>query len=174
MLLAQFHDFFIAAAGTTGALIGLLFVAVTVAPERLREEESALVAQIHAATALVCFTDVLGVSLFALIPQDGVGYPAISFAIPGLAFAAAAARSLWSAPGERRGLGIAIGLFILFGLQITFSIEIIVRHHAIDPVENLCAVLIAALLVGIARSWQLVGLRGTGIVHSMRTLLRGD
>ena len=62
MLPADFHDFFVASAGATAALIGLLFVAISVSPDKLASKETGVYAEIHAATALLCFTDVLAVS----------------------------------------------------------------------------------------------------------------
>jgi xanthine/uracil/vitamin C permease (AzgA family) len=171
----DFTDFFVAAAGATGALVGLLFVAVSVSPERLHSKETGVYAEIHAATALLCFTDVLAVSLFALVPRDDPGFPATVFGVIGLAFAGSAIRSVLSrARDKRRALPIAAGLSALFGFQTAYGVITIATGQRSWAVSSLCTVLIVALLAGIARAWQLVGLRDTGLITSLGILVRGE
>ena len=171
----DFTDFFVASAGATGALIGLLFVAISVSPDKLASKETGVYAEIHAATALLCFTDVLAVSLFSLIPGDGPAYPATVFGVIGLAFAAASARSLLSrAHVVRRALPVVLGLTALFTFQTVYGAIGVATHERRWAVESLCSVLVAALLVGVARAWQLVGLRDTGLLTSLGILVRGD
>jgi hypothetical protein len=101
---AGFHDFFAASAGVAGALIGLLFVAISVAHERLTAPGAAQAHRVRAAAALTAFVNALAVSLFALVPGTLIGGTALSVALVIVCFLIGISRS-WELIG-----GPSIGL----------------------------------------------------------------
>jgi hypothetical protein len=59
----------------------------------------------------------------------------------------------------------------VFGLQIGFGVMLIVDPHHAGSLATIGYVLIASLLIGIGRAWELVGEWDTGLFASLRLLV---
>ncbi|HEX4344014.1 MAG TPA: hypothetical protein VHZ31_00485 [Solirubrobacteraceae bacterium] len=180
-VVAPFHDMFVASAGVAGALIGLLFVAISVAPHRVTGDAAEHAHRIRASAALVAFTNALTISLFALIPGVGIGITTIVVGVFGLLFVAS---SLLSVLRLRRSTSVAFRhVTFLAGLCAVFVIEAYegLRFEAderSDPVSTIAVVIVVCFLIGIARSWELIGATRFGlaseVVATMRQRDRGE
>ena len=161
MLPDSLQDFFVATAGVAGALIGLLFVAISVAQDRLTSENADPIHQVRASVALTAFTNALTISLFALISNGGIGWASISVGIVGVLFVAG---SLVSLLRERKAHGTAlrdatflVGQLVVFGLQIRYGLRLIANGHDTDAAQAIATLVVVCFLLGISRSWELVG-----------------
>jgi hypothetical protein len=176
VVFGAYRELFAAIAASAGALTGLLFVAISVAPRRgARSPGPPVVQQVRAAAALLAFTNALAVSLFGLVPGTNVGYPAAVLGVIGLLFTAAGMRSILASPAtvhqQRLGqLGLIILLLLIFGVELACGIVVIARPHSSEPVQLIGYALVSSLLVGIARAWELVGGVDTGIIASIAVL----
>jgi hypothetical protein len=173
----DFHDFFVASAGVAGALIGLLFVAISVASDRLaKAEASAQVHRIRAYAALTSFTNALAVSLFALLPGKKIGETSFIVAVIGLAFVAAALLSLYRLRQVRwttvRDGIFLVGLAAIFIYQLIAGLSVANQPNNPGTVDAIAILVIVSFIVGISRAWELIGGPSIGIGHEVAAIVR--
>lgn len=159
--MAEAPGFFAASAGIAGALIGLLFVAVSVSPERVLGPDAEDTYAVRAAAALTSFVNALSVALFGLIPGFSPGPAAIVLAVLGLMFVVAALvrlmPSVRAAEMHPRELTFVVGLAVVFVVQLVAAIELSGDEADRGSLQAICIVVVICFLLGIERAWELVG-----------------
>jgi hypothetical protein len=176
------HEFFVASGGAAGALIGLLFVVLSVASERLaRADTGAQLHRIRASAALTAFTNALTVSLFALIPGHKIGLTAVAVGAVGLVFVAASLislirlRQLQFRPEQWRSVRdplFLLGLAVVLAVQLIEGVNVIEHPGNFSAVQTIASMVIVCFLIGIARSWELIGGPSIGITNEVTALVR--
>jgi hypothetical protein len=174
---SSIRDFFTASASVAGALIGLLFVAISVAADRIaRAKAEGQLHRIRAVAALTAFTNTLTVSLFALIPGQNIGHIALGVAAVGLVFIVASLLSLrrlrqvrWSIA---RDAVFLIGLAVAFVYQLIEGVDLSNHPGNSGAVETIAVLVVVCFLIGIARSWELIGGPSIGITQEVTALVR--
>lgn len=171
MIPGTLHDFFVASASVDGALLGLLFVAISVAPERLAESGETQIHRVRARSALTGFTTALSVSLFSLIFQRGIGWIAVATAATGLLFIAGSVLSLirvrrlgWH---DARDAAFLLGQTATLIAQLTIGLSVV---QGSDLVRTIAALVVVHALVAIERSWQLIGGPSIGVTTEIEAL----
>ena len=113
-----------------------------------------------------------------MVPGDNVGYWAVTLAVIGIFFTAAGARSIFSSHMARRHVPRQLALITLllttFAFELGVGVELIRNPHSSGAAEVLGNLLVALLIIGIARAWELVGDRDTGIIASIAVLSGHD
>lgn len=170
MITGNFSELFVVIAESAATLIGLLFVAVTVAKRRTDGSEE--IGDFRAAASLFAFTNALVVSLYGMVPGNNAGYPSLIMGVLGVLFIGAGVRTTLAQPVlfQRRShqLPLILGLTAVFVSQIIYGVGLLHNPSASGDLAIIGDVLIASLLIGIGRAWELVGSWDTGIISSIR------
>jgi hypothetical protein len=159
----SYTAFFSGTATVAGALVGLLFVALSVSPERLRSVTGSLEHQAMAGTAFTALSDALFVSLVGLQPGGGLDYGALVLGSLGLTSSVGLAVRLWRSRGTEplsRRWPYLLGLIIA-----VYAAQVISGFVASSPSSQATMTVIFVYIMfgtGISRSWELLGLRGGG------------
>ena len=164
MVPVSFHDFFGGCASVAGALIGLLFVALSVSPEKLTGDDARAEHQVRAGAAFSALVTTLVIALLALLPGG------IVVAAAGLATTSGLIIVLGREHQQKIYLGdvsmLAI-LLALYGLQLASAAQLDGSPRNVSGVSRQGALLIGFFLFGIARSWQLVGARDFSLASTV-------
>ena len=155
-----------------GALIGLLFVAISVSPEKIAGTKAIAEHQVRAAAAFSVLVDTLVIALIALLPEARLG-PAVVTLAAGLASTAGLLILLYRKGRVRIRLGQAVLLLIpfgLYGLQLANGLRLEGAPHDTSQIGNLGGLTIGFFAFAIARAWELVGLRDSSLLAAMAGL----
>lgn len=167
MVPASFVPFFSICAGAAATLIGLLFVAVSVAPERTVGKGASISRRSVAESAFTALLNAFLVSLIALIPTAplSIGVLAVTSAtLLGYVRTLALMIARWrkepsfSLRNFLRRLLLPVGMLILYGFEFWWGVVAHRSYHlSVDACGALAMILIVLQALAIGRSWELIG-----------------
>jgi hypothetical protein len=166
MITTDFEGFFGVSAGAAAGLLGLIFVAVSLAPERILAQTAEPERQIAAATAFIALGDAFFLSLGGAVPHWNLGWVLLGMGVIVLSSSVIqAAEYLRStaAPARTRRLVLATAGPFLYIVQLGLGIWFVLVGADLITLSLVVVVLFALYLLGLVRAWQLLGARSTGI-----------
>ncbi len=169
MVPVSYHAFFGGCATVAGALIGLLFVVLSVSAEKLAGDKSSADLQVKAGAAFSALVNTLVIALVALLPGTGFSTAIITLAATGLASTVALVILLWREHQESIGTGQVVllaFLLVLYILQLANGIGLAGSARDPSAIDNEAVLCIVFFLFAIARAWQLVGARDTSLLST--------
>jgi hypothetical protein len=175
MVPVSFHDFFGGCATIAGALIGLLFVAISVAPAKLTGSGAEADHQVKAGAAFSALVNTLVIALVALLPGANFSTTVLILAAAGLSTTAGLAILLWREHKKRIRLEAVImlaALLALYGLQLANGLELGSSPHNLGRISSQGGLIIGFFVFAIARAWTLVGARNSRLVSAVAGLAR--
>jgi multidrug transporter EmrE-like cation transporter len=170
---ASFHDFFSASATTAGALIGLLFVAISVTPGKVTGATASAEHQVTAGAAFTALVNTLVFALAALLPGSNLSAATIILAASGLASTVGLSILLYREHKERIRLGqiiLIVTPLALYGLQLANGIALAGSPRDAGHISSEGGLSIAFFVYAIARAWQLVGARDSSLLPTVAAL----
>ncbi|HEX6553985.1 MAG TPA: hypothetical protein VF026_14555 [Ktedonobacteraceae bacterium] len=177
MVPAAFANFFLASTGAAAALVGLLFVAVSIAPEQTVLEGASLENRARAGSAFTALLNAFFVSLAALIPSSNLGWTALVLSLIGLfntlllGWNLLSQRSHW--PDMVRRVVILVVSLVLYGFELYYAVQLLRFPGQSNPLFALTSLLLGIYGVGLVRAWELIGVRRYGLL-SWLSPLRDD
>jgi hypothetical protein len=171
----SFHDFFGASATVAGALIGLLFVAISISPAKLSGSSADAGHQIKAATAFSALVNTLVIALVTLLPGASLSVTVIVVAAGGLSSTAGLTILLFRDSKMRVPLDqliLPVALLVLYGLQLAVGIRLGRSPGNLGLISSLGGLCIGFFAFAIARAWALVGARGSSLLTTVVGMAR--
>ncbi|HEY1391092.1 MAG TPA: hypothetical protein VGF38_21325 [Ktedonobacterales bacterium] len=189
MVPETFANYFLATAEAGAALIGLLFVAIEIRPNRTLGRGASPPRRGVASGAFTALVNAFFISTAALVPTINVGYLILLLGLSGVA------NSVWQNIRLLRGpwrmrrphemtrvqwmlilLGAQVLPVALYTSESLIAVAIIVSPQAQLPIDALTYVLLGVYGVGLIRAWELLGGTASGLSWLNHTVdgVRGD
>ncbi len=173
MVPPQFTNFFIASASAGAALVGLLFVAVSIAPENIVMANAPVERRAMAASAFTALLNAFFISLGGLIP-GGVGVVTLVMSISALSTSLFLA---WDLLKERqswqnvlRRIILILVSFLIYGYELYYAILLLNEPNNLGAFYALTGLLLAVYGIGLTRAWQLLGAHRYGLLRWLNPL----
>ncbi len=152
MVPSAYDAYFTAAATAGAALIGLLFVAVSVRDETIFGPDAIPGGEALAITAFTGLVNSFVVSLLALIPRTNIGIAAVVMALISIvAIARLQGRLHWA-----RNSVVFVITLLAYGAQLIYGITLIVKPQDSGEIDNIALILFITLVVSLQRAWSLM------------------
>jgi hypothetical protein len=160
-------NYFIASTGASAALVGLIFVAISLAPKETVMPGAAPERRAIAGGSFLALVNIFFISLSALDTSDNLGWNVLVLSIIGLV------NSLWLGIPlftRKRSQGrlianmilVLVSLFV-YGSELFQAVSLIRNSGDFGAVSALAGTLVYVYIIGLVRAWELLGVEQIGI-----------
>jgi len=169
MVPSEFKDFFVASTSAGAALVGLLFVAIAVAPERFVMGGAPSERRAVASSAFTALINAFFISFGALLPYSNIATLSLVMSSIGLVNSLfLGLTELRRPPNWRAGIRRAILILtslILYGFELYYTILLLRSPGDTGSVLVLADLVIGVYGLGILRAWELLGASRFGLLR---------
>ena len=175
MVPPEFANFFIAAAGAGGALIGLLFVSVSIAPHRTVQASAPIEARVMSSSAFTALLNGFLIALGATLPHWNIGLIVVVMSLLGISHSL---NQVWSMlkpwpswQNVLRRLWLTVLSLYIYGYELVLAIQLLLispTHSYL--ISTLGTLIISIYAIALLRAWLLLGVQRTGLLAWMNPL----
>ena len=152
--LSDLHEFFAASTGAAAALIGLLFVAISIAPDKIFGPNAGAAQRTNAERAFTALGNVFFVSMAGLIPHQGIDAIAVIAAIAMVQVVLTALAMNKRYPGYLSWRNAGLISLCAYGFELVSALRI----HSGDPSGvKIVWVVLGLYSYALGISWVLMG-----------------
>jgi hypothetical protein len=170
MVPEAFVSFFVGSMAASAALVGLLFVAVSIRPERITARGAPPEPQAVASSAFTALANAFFISLGGSVPGFNIGNVVLWLSLVSLFQTLNMGRKLWRGrPGTlpiMRRLALVLVSVVIYGLQLRYALQLLATPRQVGALYGLVFLLFAVYAIGLGRSWELLGARRIGFLAS--------
>ncbi len=174
MVPPEFLSYFITAASAGGALIGLLFVSISIAPQRTVLASAPIEARVMSSSAFLALLNGFFISLGAVLPYWNIGGIALTMSLIG---AIGSLNQGWlvlrpwpSWQNVLRRAWLTVVNLSLYVYQLITAIQLLLSPAHDSLVFTLSILLMSIYGVGLLRAWELLGVQRTGLLSWLNPL----
>ena len=157
-----------ASTGASAALLGLLFVAIQLAPARTIGDTAPVGRRSTAESTFTALVNVFFISLVGLTPDTNIGRITVIMALIGLIGTVRLGgdylRTRLTRQDRLSAATLLLASVLVYALELLYAVQLLRTPSAVDSLDNLVDVLIAAYGLGLVRAWSLVGGQSKGIL----------
>jgi len=181
MVTTDFANFFLAATGAGAALIGLLFVAVSIRPGLVASRDTRPAVQISVAMAFTALVNGFFISFAALLPGSVTGGIALVMgALSSWSCLSAAVGLIRRLPTDHtrrlvlqfaRSMVLVVAGLLIYVWEIAAGWQAVQAPKDVGPIWTIANLVMAAFGLGLVRAWELLGARrGAGLLRWLSPL----
>lgn len=175
MIPATYQAFFATSAGAGATLVGLLFVAISIAPERIFGTSAVFERQLAASTAFTALLNAFFISLCALIPGTNISVVTLVMGALGMINSLVMVvnlvrlRLLKQTPLEStvRAMPLVLGGPIIYGFELQAALTLNGASRGTSAVNEVTYLLIVVYGFAIIRAWEVLGANRRGLVAQL-------
>jgi hypothetical protein len=174
MVPLEYFGFYAACAAAGGALVGLLFVAIAIAPEHIVMEDAPMPRRAVSGGAFNALLNAFFISLGALLPHLNLGYIALPMSLVGLINSLIISVNLlrermdWK--NKLRWIWMIVISVLLYSTELVFAVLLLNAPFSTISVFVMGLLLMGIYAIGLIRAWELLGARRYGLLGWLNPL----